>query len=163
MKKMILAVAVVLSLTACTNKSQQMKELAEMSLRQSVDGDVKILGVSEPDSAFGSKYMRPDEKKGMVQTLNKVTEVIMKRTKNMTEFNPDDSYVINLAERQMRANAELRDMLYQSDIKGEWSGWKVKIDFQAKDHQGQEYRAERWFYLNKEGGVVFKTLEFPLP
>lgn len=36
MKKIVLAVAVLLSLTACTEKSEQMKELAQMSLRQSL-------------------------------------------------------------------------------------------------------------------------------
>jgi hypothetical protein len=54
-------------------------------------------------------------------------------------------------------------MLYDSDTKGEWSGWKVKIDFEAKDGHNLDYRAERWFFLDKEGNVIFKTMEFPLP
>ena len=164
MKKIVFAVAVLLSLTACTEKSEQMKNLAQMSLQQSLgDGHVKIMGVSEPDSTFGTNYMRPEEKKAIIANMNRVTDVIMKRTKNMSEFNPEDSYTIALAERQMRANSDLRSMLYVSDSKGEWSGWKVKIDFEAKDGHGQEYRAERWFFLDKEGNVIFKTMEFPLP
>ena len=44
MKKIVLAVAVLLSLTACTKKSEQMKELAQMSLRQSLGGgQLKIM------------------------------------------------------------------------------------------------------------------------
>ena len=81
MKKIVLAVAVLLSLTACTEKSEQMKELAQMSLRQSQGGgQLKILGVSEPDSTFGTNYMRPDEKKAIIANMNRVTDVIMKRT-----------------------------------------------------------------------------------
>jgi hypothetical protein len=45
MKKLILAVAVLLGMTACTDKSQQMVKLAEMSLRQSVGegSEVKVV------------------------------------------------------------------------------------------------------------------------
>ena len=46
MKKLILAVAVLLAMTACTDKSQQMVKLSELSLCQSLgeNSDVKILG-----------------------------------------------------------------------------------------------------------------------
>ena len=161
----MIAVAVLLTMTACTDKSQQMVKLAEMSLRQSVGegSEVKVLGVSEPDSAFGANYLAPDEKKAVIGTMKRVTDEIMSRTKNMTEFDPNDAYVIGLAERQMKANSDLRGMLYDCDRKGDWSGWKVKIDYEAKDGHGLEYRAERWFFLDKEGSVIFKTMEFPLP
>lgn len=165
MKKLLIAVAVVLGMTACTDKKQQMVELAEESLSQSIGSgsEVKILGVSEPDSAFGAGYLTSDEKRAMMQTMQKVTEQIMKRTENMTAFDPNDSYVIGLAERQMRANADLRGMLYDCDKKGEWSGWKVKIDYEAHDGHNLDYRAERWFFIDKDGKVIYKTIEFPLP
>lgn len=165
MKKLILAVAVLLGLTACTDKSQQMAKLAEMSLRQSIGegNDVKITGISELDSAFGSNYLTPEEKKAVIGTMKKVTDQIMSRTQNMTAFDPNDTYVIDLAERQMKANADLRQMLFDCDKKGEWSGWKVKIDYEVHNGHEQNYRAERWFFLDKEGSVIFKTMEFPLP
>ena len=165
MKKLILAVAVLLGLTACTDKSQQMAKLAEMSLRQSIGegNDVKITGISEPDSAFGNNYLTPEEKKAVIGTMKKVTDQIMSRTQNMTAFDPNDTYVIGLAERQMKANADLRQMLFDCDKKGEWSGWKVKIDYVVHNGHEQNYRAERWFFLDKDGCVIFKTMEFPLP
>ena len=165
MKKLILAVAVLLGLTACTDKSQQMTKQAEMSLRQSIGegNDVKITGISKPDSAFGSNYLTPEEKKAVIGTMKKVTDQIMSRTQNMTAFDPNDTYVIGLAERQMKANADLRQMLFDCDKKGEWSGWKVKIDYEVHNGHEQNYRAERWFFLDKEGSVIFKTMEFPLP
>ena len=165
MKKLIIAVAVLLGMTACSDKRQQMVELAEMSLRQSLgeNAQVKIIGVSEPDSAFGNSYLSSEEKTAVMATMKKVTEKIMSRTENMTTFDPNDAYVINLAERQMRANSDLRSMLFDCDTKGEWSGWKVKIDYEAHDGHGQDIRAERWFFLDKEGNVIFKTIELPLP
>ena len=142
-----------------------MKDLAEISLCQSLgeSTDVKILGVSEPDSTFGTSYLSPEEKKAVMATMQKVTKQIMSRTNNMETFDPSDDYVINLAERQMRANADLRGMLFECDKKGEWNGWKVKIDYEAKGGHEMDYRAERWFFLDKEGGVIIKTIEFPLP
>ena len=85
------------------------------------------------------------------------------RTQNMTAFDPNDTYVIGLAERQMKANSDLRQMLFDCDKKGEWSGWKVKIDYEVHNGHEQNYRAERWFFLDKEGSMIFKTMEFPLP
>ena len=165
MKKLIIAVAVLLGMTACSDKRQQMVELAEMSLRQSLgeNAQVKIIGINDPDSAFGNSYLSPEEKTAVMATMKKVTEKIMSRTENMTTFDPNDAYVINLAERQMRANSDLRSMLFDCDTKGEWSGWKVKIDYEAHDGHGQDIRAERWFFLDKEGSVIFKTIELPLP
>ena len=165
MKKQILAVAVLLAMTACTDKSQQMVKLSELSLRQSLgeNSDVKILGYSEPDSTFGTNYLTPDEKKAVMGTMKKVTDQIMSRTQNMTAFDPNDTYVIGLAERQMRASSDLRQMLFDCDKKGDWSGWKVKIDYEVHDGHEQNYCAERWFFLDKEGSVIFKTMEFPLP
>ena len=52
---------------------------------------------------------------------------------------------------------------FDCDKKGEWSGWKVKIDYEVHNGHEQNYRAERWFFLDKEGSVIFKTMEFPLP
>lgn len=109
MKKLMIAVAVLLGMTACSDKKQQMKDLAEISLCQSLGEsmEMKILGVSEPDSTFGTSYLSPEEKKAVMATMQKVTKQIMSRTNNMETFDPSDDYVINLAERQMRANADL--------------------------------------------------------
>ena len=81
----------------------------------------------------------------------------------MTEFHPDDYYVIGMAERQMRATSEIRSILYNARKRGDWSGWKIKIDYQCQDNHGCDYRAERWFFINKEGNQVIKAFEIPLP
>ena len=164
MRKTVFFLLTVILLSACAKKDQMVK-LAEMNLRQSVDypKQLKILAVSEPDSAFGTHYFSRDEIKGMMTVMQKVTAVIMARTGNMTKFDPNDHYVMDMAERQMQAMSEIRAMVRQGGNKGEWSGWKIKIDFQARNKDGIDYRAERWFFLNKEGNTIFRTFELPLP
>lgn len=164
MRKAVFFLLTVILLSACDKKDQMVK-LAEMNLRQSVDypKQLKILAVSEPDSAFGTHYFSRDEIKGMMTVMQKVTADIMARTGNMTKFDPNDHYVMDMAERQMQAMSEIRAMVRQGGNKGEWSGWKIKIDFQARSKDGIDYRAERWFFLNKEGNTIFRTFELPLP
>ena len=101
--------------------------------------------------------------KGMLAVMQEVTNEIMERTDNMTSFNPEDRYVMDMAERQMKAMSEMRSMVRQASRKGEWSGWKVKVDYQCKNNNGIDYKAERWFFLDKDGKAIFSTFELPLP
>lgn len=164
MGRMFFMTMAMLLLVAC-DKREQMAKLAETNIRQSVEypEHLKIMGISEPDSAFGTSYFTQKEIQGMMTVMRKVSEDIMRRTRNMTEFNPDDHYVIDMAERQMRAMTEIRSMVRQANGKGKWSGWKIKVDYQARNRHGLDYRAERWLFLDKEGKTVFKTFELPLP
>ena len=97
-------------LMSCGNSSEKMKQLAKENLELSVDypKQLRVLAVSEPDSAFGAGYFTKDEVKGMLKTMQVVTDTIMKRTDNMSRFNPADHYVVSLAERQMRSMAVQR-------------------------------------------------------
>jgi hypothetical protein len=153
-----------LMLTSCVSKSG-IRHLAEENLRESVyyPKQLKILAVSEPDSAYGVNYFNPKEVQGMLRIMKVVTDSIMKRTNGMTEFNPDDYYVISLADRQMRATNEIREMVFRQQRKGEWTGWKVKIDYEAIDHSGCKYRSERWFFTDKKGHHIIRTFDIPLP
>lgn len=164
MRKLFFMTLAMLLLVAC-DKKEEMAKLAEMNIRQTVEYPkyLKIIGISEPDSAFGTSYFTQKEIQGMMTVMQQVSEDIMKRTKNMTEFNPDDHYVIDMAERQMQAMSEIRSMVRQANGKGQWSGWKIKVDYQARNRHGLDYRAERWLFLDKEGKTVFKTFELPLP
>ena len=132
-------------------------------LMASCDRKGRIVSISEPDSAFGTGYLSQKEKESMMAVMQKVTQTIMKRTNNMTEFNPDDKYVIDLAERQMKAMSDIRSIIYDSDKKEEWSGWKVRVDYQAVSHSGMDYKAERWLFIDKDGKEVMKSFEIPLP
>lgn len=150
---------------ASCDQGQRLQELAESTLQQTVEdpGHLKVIGISEPDSAFGTAYFTMHEVNGMIVLMNQVSDTIMRRTKNMTEFHPDDLYVMGMAERQMKAVSEIRSLMHNSGKKGDWSGWKVKVDYQSRDRNGIDYRAERWFFIDKEGNHVIKTFEIPIP
>ena len=152
-------------LVSCGNSSEKMKKLAKENLELSVDypKQLRVLAVSEPDSAFRAGYFTKDEVKGMLKTMQVVTDTIMKRTGNMSRFNPADHYVVSLAERQMRSMTEIRSLIMKGDKKGEFSGWKVKIDYQCVDAAGLPYRSERWCFIDKEGRQVYKSFELPKP
>ena len=164
MKRIIYLLTATLFLIAC-NQKERMANLAEENIRQPVDNpnQLKILAVSEPDSAFGTNFFSQNEVQGMVMIMQKVSEEIMRRTNNMTEFNPNDRDVMFLAERQMRAMAEIRPLIRGSKQKGEWSGWKIKVDYEAINKDGLSYKAERWMFLDKDGRNIFKTIEIPIP
>ena len=165
MKKSLLLLMGAALLVSCGNSSEKMKKLAKENLELSVDypKQLRVLAVSEPDSAFRAGYFTKDEVKGMLKTMQVVTDTIMKRTDNMSRFNPADHYVVNLAERQMRSMAEIRSLIMKGDKKGEFSGWKVKIDYQCVDAAGLPYRSERWCFIDKEGKQVYKSFELPIP
>ena len=152
-------------LVSCGNSSEKMKQLAKENLELSLEyqKQLKIIAVSEPDSAFGPGYFTQDEVKGMLRTMQVVTDTIMKRTNNMSRFNPADHYVVSLAERQMRSMADIHSLIAKGDKKREFSGWKVKIDYQCVDAAGLPYRSERWCFIDKEGKQVYKSFEVPIP
>lgn len=165
------------ALVSCGPSKGKMIELAKENLELSVDypKQLKVIAVSQPDSAFGAGYFTKTETEGMLRMMKVVTDTIMTRTGNMSKFDPNDHYVVSLAERQMRGMSEIHSMILKSDIsvprgrgkheggKGEFSGWKVKIDYFCVDEHGIPYRAERWFFIDKEVKQVYKTFELPLP
>ena len=155
---------VLLLFASCDGKERMAGVAEEHILRTAEHPDGLVINaVSEPDSAFGLNYLSQHEVNSMAALMKQVTEVIMGRTNGMREFNPEDHYVIGLAERQMRAMTELRGMLYKNNEKGEWSGWKLRVDYEAKDEHGETYRAEQWLFFDKDGKTILKTFELPLP
>lgn len=155
----------VMALFISCNRKARMAGLAEENIRMSVESPdgFSITAISEPDSAFGVNYLTQHEVNSVTALMQSVTAVIMERTNNMTAFDPDDHYVMSLAERQMKAMADLRTMVYKTNEKGEWSGWKVRVDYEAKDKYGETYRAERWLFFDEDGKTIHKSFELPLP
>ena len=112
MKKVIMLMAVAALMASCGKSSEKMKQQAKENLELSVDypKQLQVMAVSEPDSAFGTGYFNQNEVMGMMQTMKVVTDTIMRRTGNMSRFNPADHYVVSLAERQVR-NTQTGEMM----------------------------------------------------
>ena len=159
-------VAASIAMSSCSNKKEDMKALAESNIKTSLQDQegYKLIGMAEPDSCFGTRYMSQKEITGIINTMQAVTNKIMHETNNFTGVDETSEKCMKLAERQMQAAATVNAILNGSSrVKGKWTGWKIKADYEARDIQGTTYRAERWFFINKEGTKITRTFEIPIP
>lgn len=157
--------ALLLSSCAFNSPAKRMKRLAQENLKASLDypKQLKVNAIAEPDSAFGVNYFTKQEIKGMLRVMAVVTKQLMQKTNGMSDFSNLDPYYSGLIQRQMSAASEVQNMIFKNVPKGQFSGWKVKIDYECADRNGIKYRAERWTFFDREGKSVVKTFEIPLP
>jgi hypothetical protein len=152
-------------ISACHSPKDEMFEKAQDNLKASLDypKQLKLIAHTEPDSAFGVNYFTRKEITGMLKVMDVVTKNLMSKTQGVSDITKTDPYTINLMRRQMGAATEVQTMIFKNTPKGQWSGWKVKIDYECVDKDGMKYRAERWVFFDREGKSVVKTFEIPLP
>ena len=155
----------VLSLCSCQSGRDRAGRTAVEHLKMAADYPDKLIieEVAQPDSAFGLYYLSQEDKRIMMNAMRQVSDTIMKRTHNMERFDPRDNEVMSLIDRQMRMNAEWRSALFSNIPKADFSGWKLHVTYRGITHQGQQFHALRWYFLDKEGRTVIKTVEQPLP
>ena len=148
------------------NPKKRAVEVAELALKASVDNpeSVKIIGISRPDSVFGREYVTMDEKMSISMAMMKINEKVMQLTDGLENFHPDDKEIAGLMERHMEVMAVLRSITPQANgnVTKPFSGWKVKIEYEAESADGSPYRSEYWFILDKEAVCVVKSFEIPL-
>ena len=176
-KKLLIlpAVAVLLGMgTGCSdNSGNKAQDMAKKALMASVDNpeSVKIVGISKPDSVFGREYVTMGGKIALSVAIMKISRRFMEDT----DFdNPDaESHMMSgQMKRQMDAMTALRSLMVSGELKpiGDessqerkpFSGWKVKIEYEATDSDGQSYRSEYWFIMDKEAQCVIRSFEIPL-
>jgi hypothetical protein len=142
--------------------------VAEKALMATVDypNSVRIIGISHPDSVYGRDYITPQEKLSLSMTMMKIHEKVMKETNGLENFNPKDRQTAEMMERQMTAMAVLRSLVPPEQPHGitekPFSGWKVKVEYEARSSGGIPYRSEYWFILDKDAQCVIKSFEIPL-
>ena len=78
MRNVCLAVLTVILMASCDSRDRVLS-LAESDVRNHTEcqGEPEILGVSEPDSAFGTGFLSQKEKESMMAVMQKVTATIM--------------------------------------------------------------------------------------
>lgn len=149
---------------------ERVASVAQKALMASVDRpeSVKILAVSKVDSVFNRDYISMDEKVAISMAMMKVNEKVMKETDGFDNFDLADPSLAALMERQMSAMNILRSLTSQSVITAHgkpvrrFTGWKVKIEYEAQSENGKSYRSEYWFILDKDAQCVVKSFEVPL-
>lgn len=161
----ILGLSAIIMTSCVISPKSRMKNLAKDNLEASLDypKQLKITAIADPDSAYGVNYFSKQEIKGMLRVMSVVTKQLMDKTNGMSDFSKLDPYYNALIQRQMSAASEVQNMIFKNVQKGEWSGWKVKIDYECADKNGIKYRAERWVFFDRKGNNVVKSFEIPLP
>lgn len=149
------------------NPKERAKSVAEKSLLACVDcpETVRIKAVSKPDSVFGRNYINNDEKMAIAMSMMKVNEQVMSRTDGLQNLNFEDNAVSELVGRQMSAMSALRSLVgfeTPDAPRKPFSGWKVKIEYEALSESGSPYRSEYWFILDRDAQCVVNSFEIPL-
>lgn len=162
---LIIALSCLAVFTSCDTASNKMKARCEEYIVSSLDkpDSYREIAISPPDSAFGKNYLTSGEGFAITKTVMKVNSILLKK-RQQSKDGKYDAAIISLAKRQMLTGADLiRCGIPENSKKEDWSGWRVKVDYEFKDAEGIECRSERWFYFNKNGDRIENTFEIVLP
>ena len=153
------AVAVLLGMgTGCSdNSGNKAQDMAKKALMASVDNpeSVKIVGISKPDSVFGREYVTMKEKMALSVAMMKISHRFMEDV----DFDNPDSECHGMSGQMKRLKPAGGEAIQE---RKPFSGWKVKIEYEATDSDGQPYRSEYWFIMDKEAQCVIRSFEIPL-
>ena len=159
-----LAMLSVVLLASCQSRESKINKLVTSHLEQSLENpeNLKVLEIAEPDSAFGLNYFTKQEQTYMLSTVTNVTKVLMERTAYMTKPDLDDAYTMTLADLEMRMSTGLFSGMLGDCKKGAWSGWKVRVTYTCKSKYGCMYKAQRWYFLDKDCQTVIRHFDLPI-
>ena len=163
-KFVLLTMLSVVLLASCQSREIKVKKLVKSHLEQSLDNPqhLKIKEIADPDSAFGLNYFSPQEQAYLLGTVTNVTKVLMERTAYMTKPDLDDTYTMTLADLEMRMSTGLFSGMLGDCKKGPWSGWKVRVTYTCKSKYGCKYKAQRWYFLDKDCQTVIRSFDLPI-
>ena len=163
-KFVLLAMLSVMLLASCQSREIKIKKLVKSHLEQSLDNpeNLNIKEIAEPDSAFGLNYFTEKEQAYLLGTVTNVTKVLMERTAYMTKPDLDDAYTMTLADLEMRMSTGLFSGMLGDGKKGQWSGWKVRVTYTCKSKYGCKYKAQRWYFLDKDCQTVIRSFDLPI-
>ena len=159
-----LAMLSVVLLASCQSRESKINKLVSSHLEQSLENpqNLKVLEIAEPDSAFGLNYFTKQEQAYMLGTVTNVTKVLMERTAYMTKPDLDDAYTMTLADLEMRMSTGLFSGMLGDCKKEAWSGWKVRVTYTCKSKYGCMYKAQRWYFLDKDCQTVIRSFDLPI-
>ena len=152
------------SLSACSDSHEKMEDLVIRHIKANMYPDEKLTvsEISKPDSTFGVMYMSEHEIAHITKTVDQVTEFFMKKTNNMTEYDPGNGYLAYLANKQMLVAAQINEVMAHSMQKKEFNGWRIRCKYTVAN-QGVRRKTEEWFFFDKEGEIIYSSFAIPLP
>ena len=69
---------------------------------------------------------------------------------------------MTLADLEMRMSTGLFSGMLGDCKKGAWSGWKVRVTYTCKSKYGCKYKAQRWYFLDKDCQTVIRSFDLPI-
>lgn len=150
---------------ACSNPEKQAHDTALENLKLSLENseNFELLQVAPVDSAFGLNYFTKQELNHILKSTSAGTQKAIKYTKKFSNIADMSPAAIAAVQRQMKSNNAVRELFLRPMRKGDFSGYKVKITYQATDARGNKYVAERWNFVDPKGKQVLRTFEIPIP
>jgi hypothetical protein len=150
---------------ACSNPEKQAHDTALANLKLSLENsdNFELLKVAPVDSAFGLNYFTKQELNHIFKSTSAGTQKVIKYTKKFSNIEDMPPAAIAAVQRQMQSNNAVRELFLHPMRKGDFSGYKVKITYQATDARGNKFVAERWNFVDPEGKQVLRTFEIPIP
>lgn len=121
-----------------------------------------ITYVSEPDSVLGDILVDQDEVDIIMGNLKDVAGAIVRRTDNFSKVSDNDIYFVAMANLQIEANNNLRQLSCEPTHTDDFTGWKVRVFFEKPIEGGDTIRVMRICYLTPDGYSVVKSFDFPM-
>ena len=79
---------------------------------------------------------------------------------------PDSAFGLNYFTKQEQAYMMNTITLFSGMLgeakKGAWSGWKVRVTYTCKSKYGCMYKAQRWYFLDKDCQTVIRHFDLPI-
>ena len=154
-----------LALTGCANKNKhQMREtvLKHIKAGSRIGSEVNIISVSKPDSTFGIMYLTPKEMQYINNKIEDNTEYLLNSDKDAFDPTNKDVQLIDLMNRQMQASTYITELMARTQLRDKFNGWKIHAAFEEKLN-GYIFKTEKWFFFDKDGEIIYKTFEIPIP
>lgn len=153
-----------LSMTGCGSENDNTDSLIMRHIRANIypDEKLEVAEVTKPDSTFGVMYLPEKELVHITKTTDKVTDFFMKKTKNMTDYDPDDGYLAYLANKQMLVAAEINEIMAHSLNRKEFNGWYVRVTYAVTNKAGKR-KMDEYFFFDKKKSFIYNTFTIPLP
>lgn len=149
---------------SCGGSNAKMKDLAREDILASLPypDSTDIVEYSPCDSAFGVFCFTEKEVIEILTQMKTVSDYIMSKSDQLMKLDNSNSYLVNLTERHMEASMSIRSIIMNSQDKGQWTGWKMRVLYETSDKDHTRYRCYRWLFFNQDGTRVIKAFDIPI-
>lgn len=148
-----------------TKKKDYEKAAIESIRMNAVEPEsVKITSVSEKlDSVFANRLCPEYELEELTEYFMQKTVELMQLQGNTTLDNYDDPKRQSLFDSFSVASTSIGEMNeLMTKPKGEFCGWRLKVEYSSVDKHGQPFKSEKWLIFDKDKKHILKSFDIPI-